>query len=87
MRRGMPTSLIVAETAIALFVVYMAIIFGLHIRYLLLEKSGLLYTVVPMLHLAWGITALVGIPFRRIVAWRIACIASAIFGLLVLCQA
>ena len=40
------------------------------------------HTAILLLHLAWSVTALVGIPFRCRLAWRLACAASAFFGML-----
>jgi len=78
----MPISLLAAEAAIALLVVYLAVILVLDIRYILSGRSGTVPTAVTFLHLAWSITALVGIPFGYRPAWRLACAASVFFGAL-----
>jgi hypothetical protein len=75
MRRVMPTSLIAAETAIGVLVVCLMVVLALNIRW------GTSSTVT-VLHLAWTITAVIGIPFRCRLAWRLACAASALLGLI-----
>ena len=75
MKRRMPISLIAAEAAIALLVIYMAIMVGLNFRF------GT-WRAAPFLHLAWAVPALIGIPFGYRPTWRLACAASAVFGAL-----
>jgi hypothetical protein len=76
----MPTSLIAAEAAIALLVVYLTVLLWLDIQYALSGESGMRRIATPLLHLAWSVTALIGIPFKCRPAWRLACGASAFFA-------
>jgi hypothetical protein len=74
MRHIMPTSLIVAEAAIGVNVVYSTVVLVLDIRY---GKFPL-----TIIHLAWAAFAAFGIPFRYRPAWSLACIATALLGLI-----
>lgn len=71
----MPSSLIAAETALSLLVVYFAIRLGHSIR------LGT-FDIPTLLNLAWTAVAVIGIPFGSYLAWRFACAASAFIGIL-----
>ena len=82
MRRTMPISLIAAEVATLSLVVYLAIMLWLDIQLFLSGFLRMRDVIMCVLHLAWSVIALVGIPLRCRFAWRLACAASAFFGLL-----
>lgn len=78
----MPISLLAAEAALLLLVVYLAILLWLDFQHFLLGTLRTRRTGALLLHLAWSVPALVGIPFRCRWAWRLACAASAFLGML-----
>jgi hypothetical protein len=75
MRRKMPTSLTVAEASIGALVVYLAVVLALDIRYWK-------FPLITIIHLAWTAYAAFGIAFRYRPAWRLACVATALLGLI-----
>ncbi|MEE9601683.1 MAG: hypothetical protein V3V75_00155, partial [Thermoguttaceae bacterium] len=73
MNRQIPISVIVAETAIAFVILYMAILLVLDIRYSLSSgESGMPYIAITILNLGWSVTAFLGIPLRWRPAWFLA---------------
>jgi hypothetical protein len=73
MKCRLPLSIIIAEIAIALYVTYLA--------FLLLSWPQVFSSYIAVvIQLAWTVPAMLGIPTRTYVAWRIACTASAFFA-------
>jgi hypothetical protein len=77
-----PIILIVAEYALAFMAAYLIIMLIINIHYISIGESGIRKIIINLFHLAWSITAIVGIQFKYRTAWLIARTVSAIIGVL-----